>query len=665
MVHLAFLGFKIYFFTTFVCILFISSCRHPVSDLESALLQAGDNRGELEKVLKRYSSDPNDSLKYLSAVFLIENMPAYSYYEGKNLANYCNYFNALNSSKSEPNVILDSVDGIYGGFDLRRNMKKLDIETIDSAYLCENIELAFQSWEKYPWTSHYSFGEFCEYVLPYRIGNELLTNWRTIFLEKYSSIVDSVESSSPVFVAKLLRDSLIARIGLPRFTLTRPTGYPTLDALSSQQMAGTCDDLTQFTISLFRAFGIACSEDQIPLKGDSNVGHSWVSLIDNDGELYNSDFFGEILYVSEHMINRSCLKTKVFRKKFSQNLSEISRFKNNNVEIPGQLFDYVNRSTDVTKFYANNLIDVHIPRKSVYENQSHSTIAFLCAPAWLDWRPIAWSEFNKDGSITFNDIDAGSVFRIAYFDESEIKFLSSPFFVHRQSRDVIFIPDADFTRPGSTTLFSKFSVVRDYRFVERLLNGRFEGADNPQFSNPDTLHVIKEIPNHLFTEVFVNSPKVYKYLRYKGREGSHCNIAEIEFYSDTTQLEGEVIGTEGAWANDPKYFYTSAFDGKTETSFDHSTLSEGWTGLRLPQSKKVTKIRYAPRNFDNYIKPDNDYELFVSTTEGWQSLGRRLSISDSLVYQNVPLNALLFLKNYTGGNEERIFYMKEGKQIFR
>ena len=43
------------------------------TNLETALIQAGDNRAELEKVLNHYAVD---SLKYKAACFLIENMPS-------------------------------------------------------------------------------------------------------------------------------------------------------------------------------------------------------------------------------------------------------------------------------------------------------------------------------------------------------------------------------------------------------------------------------------------------------------------------------------------------------------------------------------------------------------------------------------------------------------
>lgn len=60
------------------------------SRLESALVFAGDNREELEKVLSHYR---DDSLKFKAAIFLIENMPYYYTYKGEVLDSF---YEALN-----------------------------------------------------------------------------------------------------------------------------------------------------------------------------------------------------------------------------------------------------------------------------------------------------------------------------------------------------------------------------------------------------------------------------------------------------------------------------------------------------------------------------------------------------------------------------------------
>lgn len=60
--------------------IFLMACNSPDSKrLEQALLFAGDNRGELEKVLAHYENNPE---KLEAARFLIRNMPRWYGYEG-------------------------------------------------------------------------------------------------------------------------------------------------------------------------------------------------------------------------------------------------------------------------------------------------------------------------------------------------------------------------------------------------------------------------------------------------------------------------------------------------------------------------------------------------------------------------------------------------------
>ena len=118
-------------------------CTPMVSFLETALQQAGENRVELEKVLSHYKTDPADSLKYKAACFLIENMPYYTYYKGKQLDRYLTYYTLLQETRGlgiSPQVVADSVCHMYGALYLDSLQSYRDIETVDSAYLCNNIE---------------------------------------------------------------------------------------------------------------------------------------------------------------------------------------------------------------------------------------------------------------------------------------------------------------------------------------------------------------------------------------------------------------------------------------------------------------------------------------------------------------------------------------------
>ena len=71
-----------------ILFLAILSCQPKNEALETALKLAGNNRGELEKILEHYSQDPADSLKLKAAKFLIENMPGHYTLEGDLINEY-------------------------------------------------------------------------------------------------------------------------------------------------------------------------------------------------------------------------------------------------------------------------------------------------------------------------------------------------------------------------------------------------------------------------------------------------------------------------------------------------------------------------------------------------------------------------------------------------
>ena len=124
--------------------------KENVTSLETVLQVAGENRQELEKVLRYYKKNSSDSLKYKAACFLIENIPFYTYSDGEQLENYKSYYTWLKKSKGKtPQQVVDSIKKIYGP--MKEPSKKRDIMEIDSAYLCHNIDWAFKVWQEQPW----------------------------------------------------------------------------------------------------------------------------------------------------------------------------------------------------------------------------------------------------------------------------------------------------------------------------------------------------------------------------------------------------------------------------------------------------------------------------------------------------------------------------------
>ena len=650
----------------------MTSCQNNATNsvlLESALMKAGENRVELEKVLALYSQDVRDSLKYKAACFLIENMPHYYYYEGKLLDDYLTYFQILSDNKlsdAKPSDLAQSIVSSYGNYSNNELALKQDIQSIDSAYLCNNIEWAFKVWQEQPWGKNVPFEDFCEYILPYRTGNEKPEYWREEYFNKYNHLLDPLRVSGaegaddPVRAATILMEH-IAKEENVYFTTASPAQLPHVGAKIAQSQSGSCRELTDFVIYVCRALGIPCHIDFIPIRGNDNVGHFWVSYKSKDNELYWQEFPNGVGLLRTHDFKKSS-KIKVYRYTFSLNQEMKDEMSSLSRSVP-ELFQKP-MFIDVTYPYSNNYIEkISFPSCGLYENKTKSKIVYLCTSQHQSWIPVAWASFSRN-NLALYEIQKGNMMRLATWENNQLIFQSDPFHIDPYTNEIKF-----YSGKGNThdiTLFSKFEVWSDDVFRERMIGGVFEGSNHSDFISKDTLFVINYNPVRQNIRINSKSDKSYRYVRYYSPNGGYCNVSEIAFYAnynDTTSLQGKIIGTPGSFEPHNPQEYTNAFDGKSWTSVNYKDPSGGWTGLDLGEPKSIAQVVYTPRNRDNYIRPYDTFELFYCDNE-WKSMGVVTSTSDSLIYKDVPKDALLYLKNLSRGNQERIFTIENKKQKF-
>ena len=118
-----------------VCIfLILASCtKNTVGPSLEDILSANP---KLQVVLGKYQ---DDSLKYMAAVFLIENLPFHYSYEGESLNDYLKLFELHGKGTMYPDKVLDSIKRACGSFHLDQQEVKSDIY-IDQDYLIGNIE---------------------------------------------------------------------------------------------------------------------------------------------------------------------------------------------------------------------------------------------------------------------------------------------------------------------------------------------------------------------------------------------------------------------------------------------------------------------------------------------------------------------------------------------
>lgn len=641
-------------------IICIIGCRNEEDNrLESALNKAEKNRIELQNVLDYYNTELKDSLKYKAACFLIENMPYHSFYDGDQLNKYYKYFECIKGRKNEINNIIDSLISIDGRFNISTLKIKNDIKNIDSEYLIQNVDWAFKVWKEQPWGKNVSFEQFCEYILPYRLGDESPVCWREELYELYNPMLDSIrnrpEAEDPLFVARVLLDSLVKEP--VTFTGLLPGG-PHLGPNVVRWRSGTCRELADIVTYILRSVGIPCSMDFMT-RGDNNADHYWNVVISKDKKEYMIEFPATLFRPVEDYHNP---KGKVYRRTFSINRKSLSDMDTYSFFIHPTFRNPL--FIDVTSHYTSQKPqNLTLPRNILYEGNSTKDIVYLCVSRRRDWLPIAWTLLDKD-SLCFSNVEGNIVFRLATWNGFKLKLSSDPFLFEKETGNVRYFNST--MQMDTVCIYFKYHLYNE-TYIYRMPGGVFEGSNDKYFRNRDTLFLIDQVPERLYNTIHIKpTHKKYRYIRYKGGENSHCNIAEIEFFeSENTSipLTGKIIGTPGCWQGDGSHEYMHAFDGDPYTSFDYTDPSSGWTGLDLEKPHCITKIRYAPRNRDNFIRKGDNYELFYWKNKKWNSAGKQEAKADSLIYV-VPEKSLLYLKNHTRGKDERILEYRNGKQRF-
>ena len=141
------------FFVSLIFIFSFSCARHS-PELEEILQLAGNNRRELEKVLRHYGKNPHDTLKLRAAEFLIENMPGHFAYDTSELHLYHPILYRMDSMRYysvEGRMALDAEwNTLKRKYPLQKHVfrQQFDITRITGDYLITHIDSAMSVWQK-------------------------------------------------------------------------------------------------------------------------------------------------------------------------------------------------------------------------------------------------------------------------------------------------------------------------------------------------------------------------------------------------------------------------------------------------------------------------------------------------------------------------------------
>lgn len=641
-------------------VILISSCTYYPQDVEQALKLAGNNCGELEKVLEHYGKRSEDSLKYKAACFLIGNMPGHlSYEESKELDCYYNEIDSVYEQNKDLSTdsLLKAYEAISGKYNFYQLRVIPDIKFITADYLIDNIERSFDVWENGEWGTHLSFEEFCEYILPYKCDQvQDLDNWKEYAKDLYRGNIDILHHCSQYKnlaykaceeVNLALRNQISLRI------VTQNNIFP-VKRLSSamKKNIGTCEDQAFITICLMRAKGIPVTIDYTPQWPFRSMGHTWSTLLDNSGN--HVVFLGCESGIGEpHKEDEK--KAKVFRKTYAIN-RELEHLVRTEQYVPNTFLNI--HQKDVSESYAKTF-EVKLTLEKTVKNQ----YGYLAVFDNKDWIPIHWGRISSK-NIRFSKMGNNVVYLPVLYGQKGIRPFNNPFLLDTQGKVKEII--ADTSQRQQMVLYRKYYIdTRVFQYYSRLNGAKIQVSNHHDFRDSLTVYTL-EAPGTLSGKMFLDeSVGKYRYWRYYSPDWAYCTISELYFFNkeNSMPIYGKVIGTSGSFG---EYGYVKefAFDGNTLTSFDAPEPSGAWVGMDFGEPVNIEHISYVPRGDGNYITIGDEYELMYWNNGEWNSLGRKIAEDIDLIYEDCPTNALFLLRNHTHGVEERIFTYEDGKQVW-
>lgn len=625
------------------------SCNSPEDQrLEEALVSAGTNRPELEKVLEHYQGD---SLKLEAARFLIRNMPFHHYYED---ARIDSAKAVLSTASLQGGYIPDGArKRKWQNFSYLSLPKKRDVEQMSAELLVEHIDWAFKAWEEAPWSDSYTFEDFCEWVLPYRTGNEPLESWRETYYKRYKPVLDSLYQGTDILVAA---DSLARYLKKERnFAPNTDFQLPHLGAsYLFDNCLGSCRETTDFTVYVYRSLGFPIGIDNYYYSPSVHYGHLWNVLKNTDGRAMPFWYMDPNNLAVGVRDDRK--KGKVYRvcyEAVEEKTKGIHQSGNTAPRLCNPL------AKDVTEeYFGANRHEIDI------DNGKDDWLVTLGVFSAFGYEAVGVAGVEDKSAVVLN-VEPDVIFFPLRYKENGMEDAGYPFMIH-DGKSRLF--KADTEKRETHGLTRKYPVQSHiYKYMSWMTGGRLEVSNDRRFRIKETLYCIVDTPKVNVNLYYPSVTSSYRYVRFCPPDGWRPEVAELAFYAekeDKEKIPAVVIDGCPSVNEEPQYTMDKAGDDDW-LSFFWGADPNGTVTFDLGSPHRIGKVLFVPRNDDNFVKPGDVYELFYHAgVDGWKSLGRKTAGGYQLLYDNIPAGALLWLKNHTGGKEEQVFYMENGKQVF-
>ena len=470
--------------------------------LQQALEFAGDNRGELEKVLEHYTAS-GDEEKLQAAEWLITNMPGHK----SMIGDYSTYYDAVDSLfefSESPDVAFRKLPELSSGYDDRISYE-FDSRVIRADFLIRNIDLAFAQWREGEWARHIDFEEFCEWLLPYTCGqSEPMDEWRVDLEPIAKSYIDELNECDdykgcPRAAICRVNDKLKGMIVKQKWhhdpfghNIYRPSTFALLPGAS-------CEDYSEMAVRIMRSKGIPVGIDYTPQWPDRFYGHYWCSFPNLRGK---NTMFNPYASNPDYPHYSHCKFAKVFRRTYAQNKECMALLKKYQGDVPplcrAPFFK------DVTDEYMQT-VDIEVPlTKGTGSSRRDVYIAVFDN---FNWKPVFWGK-RCGRKAYFKGMGRNITYMVFGYENGEQIPLSNPFHVDFDGNIKEFIPN--FQDTESFEIWRKYPMFQHVFVIHSALHGGYiEASDDSLFSKSE---IISKLPEWSLTsgKVAVHQTKPHR-----------------------------------------------------------------------------------------------------------------------------------------------------------
>ena len=675
--------------------LLVSCINH--AGVDKTLSLAGENRTELEKVLTHYKNS-GERKKYRAACYLIDNMKYHGSY-GK--IEYLD--NRIDSLAREADVAYYSdVKGMSHkeilSDDIKRKMDKIgkkyakkhahltydsvkysnrfhpDYKEIDSKFLIEHIDHAFEMWKTSPYAKNLSFDEFCEYLLPYRAipGYRHLNNnveYYSWFGKYFTNVgCDSIEDYLKLYHTTMMNTH--------RYLGYFKYGYKMNPGICGAFYENTrdCYDIANICAGIFRSIGIPAYVAVSITFQDLNGMHVICAAMDKDGSW--KYFEPETLIEGT---NEEYMKKKrymnIHRHSFALPEKSVLSYCNQSNLIPGAFKQFCEDvSADATPTVKYDI---------KYNGNEDCPVAYLASFSSTGTLiPVTWGK--KSGkSYTFDNVMLDRLYFPVTYNNGRITQFSSPFMLKKDIsqrkgyRYITYTPVDNKIVDGICTRKYPVKLSTKER-MKNMVGIHVIASDNYNYSDCDTLAVIDFLPEPYLQDLPLKCDRPYKNYRIQTGNNDWLHLSEVYFlapksygYSNSLPTPELPILPDVVYNDTVEYVRfrdvpEDEFLRRAENDGNMQTISAtSCVNLRFDEQRYMTKVRFSPRNAENNIFPEHEYVLYKWHKTGWEQVEQKKASAHYLNFDNVQVGSLYWLKNITTGQEESPFVFDEnGKQHF-